>query len=333
MKSIFIRRELNPNEHRAPIVPKDAAYLISKDVTVFCQKATNRIYTDSEYEEAGVILTDDEWYENKYKDTLIIGLKDLQNLDKLSKHKHMYFSHSFKNQNAADTILSAFTKSNSVIYDFEYFTNSENKRLIAFGYYAGVAAAHLGIKQYLNRLLYNTDINNLSNSVPIELEVKYAIKVAIIGAEGRCGLGVRSILEKYKIAYDTFSKDSNMDTLITYDIIFNCILLDESYTNVWFDNTTIFTKHIVIVDISCDYSKVNNPIKLYSSATSWITPVFNYNSLVDIIAIDNLPSLLPKESSDMFSSICKDLLLQFGSEIWEKCLDKFHLAVKTQKKS
>ena len=106
----------------------------------------------------------------------------------------------------------------------------------------------------------------------------------------------------------------NEDLLKNYDIIYNCILLDEKYNTVWFDKNTSFNKSIIIVDISCDYSKVNNPILLYDNATSWIEPVYNYNKFVDIIAVDNLPSLLPKESSCAFSLIFFNLLLEYATD-------------------
>ena len=91
-------------------------------------------------------------------------------------------------------------------------------------------------------------------------------------------------------------------------------MLDEKYDLVWFDKNTIFNKNIVIVDISCDYNKINNPLKLYFNLTSWEEPVYKYNRYVDIIAINNLPSLLPKESSDEFSNIFKDLLLDYNND-------------------
>jgi alanine dehydrogenase len=85
----------------------------------------------------------------------------------------------------------------------------------------------------------------------------------------------------------------------------------------WFHNKTIFKKPIIIVDISCDYNNPNNPIKIYEEATSWEEPVYSYNKYVDIIAINNLPSLLPKDSSNEFSKILVELLLNFNNSVWE----------------
>jgi saccharopine dehydrogenase (NAD+, L-lysine-forming) len=117
-----------------------------------------------------------------------------------------------------------------------------------------------------------------------------------------------------------------MSSLITYDIIYNCILLDPQYTETWFDEKMQFIKKLTIVDISCDYSKSNNPIKLYNKATTWSKPAHKYNELVSIIAIENLPSLLPKECSDSFSSKFTDLLLDYKEDskgIWQRAYKHF----------
>ena len=79
-----------------------------------------------------------------------------------------------------------------------------------------------------------------------------------------------------------------------FDILYNCICLDNSSNEIWFDKSTIFTKKLLIVDISCDYTKPNNPINIYKEPTTFENPVYKYNNYVDIIAINNLPSLLPK---------------------------------------
>jgi alanine dehydrogenase len=314
MKSVFIRREISQNEKRTPLIPDDVKRLIANNITVYVQTSIHRIYKDDEYKKAGAQLTDDPWFNEKFNKSLIIGLKELSNLDKLKNHKHMYFSHSYKNQAGAEIILEAFSKSNSQLYDFEYFTNSTNKRIIAFGYSAGIVGAALGLRQYINKLTNAPDLTNLTTYPTIEslinLDLPKKPKVAVIGSKGRCGSGVTHVLDILQVPYTHIGKDDDqIKTLTDYDIVYNCIVLDATYTKVWFDTNAEFKKPLIIVDISCDYGKKNNPIKLYSTATTWQIPIHQYNSFVDIIAIDNLPSLLPKQSSDDFSKICADLIL------------------------
>jgi saccharopine dehydrogenase (NAD+, L-lysine-forming) len=328
-KTMYIRKEANESEHRTPIIPNDIVILIKNNFIIYVEKSNNRIYKDQDYQLNGAILTEKPWWDNEFKNTLIIGLKDI-NLNKLHNHKHLYFSHSYKNQFGSQEILSQFKNSKSIIYDFEYFLDDSNKRIISFGLFAGINGCILGLLQFINKRLYNININNLNcwNSKDIILKnIKKnlflfdKIKIAIIGANGNCGNGVIQILNCLNIEYTIFYKNTDKSTLKNFDIIYNCITLNENYNEIWFDNSDTFLKPLIIVDISCDYSKNNNPIKLYNKATTWENPVYSYNNFVDIIAINNLPSLLPNDSSDYFSEKCISLLLNIETDdnkYWEK---------------
>ena len=323
MNKVYIRCEKD-NEFRTALVPSDVKILIENGFQVYIQRSQNRIYKDSEYSNVGGVLTDDKWFHDNYKDFLIIGLKELHDLSYLNNHAHIYFSHSFKGQKNSLEILNAFKKSNSKLYDFEYFLEN-NKRIIAFGIYAGKVGCVLGLLQHYNKVNGKT-LGKLtpwsSYTEMISLLQSNNLKIAIIGT-GRCGKGVKKVLNDISTPFVEFGHDSDYTDLIDYDIIFNCILLDESYNKIWFDKNSIFTKPTIIVDISCDYSKPNNPIQLYKEATTWENPIFHYNENVDIIAIENLPSLLPKESSDEFSDTFRKLLLT-QDKVWSKTLDIFY---------
>jgi saccharopine dehydrogenase (NAD+, L-lysine-forming) len=341
---IFLRNEISENEFRTPLIPSDIKILIKNNYTVFVQSSTHRIYSDIFYQKEGAIITTDNWYNEKYNKCLIIGIKEINNLDKLYNHTHLYFSHCFKKQKNANIILNAFKESNSIIHDFEFFfylNKEKNTRIIGFGYFAGIVGTILGLKQFYNKKIKLNDISNLTpwksfneilnyiNYEKIYFNNLNNIKIAIIGSEGRCGKGVQYMLNYLNIKYQKIDNNENIensDTFINlknYDIIFNCILLNEMYNKIWFDTNMIYNKDIIIVDISCDYSKINNPIKLYDKATSWKDPVFKYNEFIDIIAIENLPSLLPFESSNDFSKSCTKLLLDYGNEVWKNNLEIF----------
>jgi saccharopine dehydrogenase (NAD+, L-lysine-forming) len=324
MRIIYLRSEINKDEKRTPLIPYHIKILIQNNFCVYVQMSEQRIYSDNEYEKEGAILTFLPWYHRTFKNALIIGLKEFD-ISKLNQHTHIYFSHSYKNQKKSYKILKSFYDSNSILYDFEYFTNYENKRIISFGHYAGFIGGALGILQFLN---------NISNLKPWKSKKelldtihfctiqKSELNIGIIGAGGRCGLGVISLLQNFDLSYIHINRE-NIDSikLISFDILYNCILLDELYDKVWFDENTKFEKKIIIVDISCDSGKKNNPIKIYDKETTFMKPVYKYNNLVDIIAINNLPSLLPKDSSDDFSEKCTQLLLEYKEDpnkYWER---------------
>jgi len=333
---LYIRAELDTNEYRSPIAPMDIGLLSLTGFTVYVESSKTRVFSDAKYTRAGAIVTKKPWYDNDFKDALILGIKKAPCLEMLSRHKHMYFSHSYKGQKDSEIILNSFLKTNSCIYDFEYVMDESFKRILYFGTYAGITGAALGIFQYSLQKQERKDISNVTpwssyDTMLYELkklQTPSDILIGIIGASGRCGLGVQTILGRLGITYTKLDKEAmKTEDLTKYDILYNCILLDESYSQVWFDSKTVCKKPILIVDISCDYSKPNNPIPIYTEATTWIQPVFHYNHMISIIAIENLPSLLPKESSDYFSSQLLTLLLDFEKDsrgIWKRSLDIFH---------
>ena len=59
----------------------------------------------------------------------------------------------------------------------------------------------------------------------------------------------------------------------------------------------------VIGDISCDPDSDFSPIKVYDRTTSWAEPALRVNTdpPLDVTAIDNLPSMLPRESSEDYA--------------------------------
>jgi len=339
MQSIFVRSETFQNEYRTPLVPEHVSILIKKGIQVYIESSQTRFFSDKAYSDiSGCIVTEKSWTHPQFQKSLILGIKELTDLQDLSGHTHVYFSHSFKQQGGARDILQAFSKSYSKLYDCEYFTDTSGNRIIAFGWYAGVVGAALGLQEYAQKTTQGHSLQNLTpwhsldallNSIP---QVS-SPKIAVLGPYGRCGQGVCYILEKLHLEYTSFPKESSIDHLEEFDIVYNCILLDEGYSKTWYTQSTVFHRTTVIVDISCDYSKKNNPIQLYSKPTNWAHPVYMPNDKVSIIAIENLPSLLPVESSNHFSKQLLPLLVVYPNDCWKKALDIFYLKAQTIKLS
>ena len=78
----------------------------------------------------------------------------------------------------------------------------------------------------------------------------------------------------------------------------------------------------LIGDISCDPGSEYNPIAIYNDVTTWKQPVMRIteNPILEVMAIDNLPSLLPYESSIDFASQIIPFLMtldEINDGIWE----------------
>lgn len=303
------------NEFRTPLIPSDCKKCIDFGIIIFVEKSEQRCIPDKEYEENGCIIIEDfTLLEIPKNETLVIGLKELDyDNPKILPWCHLYFTHIFKNQVGSEEIIAKLESSGAILYDYEYFLNRKQKRIIAFGYWAGFIGTALGLIQYYYKSI-NQNIKNLTPykdaSILFE-EVEYfkhffrKINIGIIGVNGRSGRGTRFLLERLGISnFHGYSRASDKGPLKQHNIIINCIKLSPEDNNIFISDETLheFNKLAVIVDVSCDINAKNNPIRLNYQGTSFKEPVYKINDKLDIIAIDNLPSLLPKDSSEEFSS-------------------------------
>ena len=234
IQTIFLRSEVYENEYRCAIVPNDIKFLNNIGFTVIVESSDTRCFSNNEFEKAGAIITNKSW--DNFSDCLIIGIKEIDNIEKLNSHTHIYFSHSYKNQTGANTLLKNFKDSNSYLYDLEYFVDKQNKRLIAFGYYAGFIGASLGLLQYLKKTngdklskikYWNSSqeiLNNINN-----YKIPEKIKICIIGPNGRCGKGAQALFNALGINFISLSSSESKNNLESYDIVVNCIYLNKKF--------------------------------------------------------------------------------------------------------
>eukprot|EP01090_Pellita_catalonica_P017423 TRINITY_DN5257_c0_g1_i1.p1 TRINITY_DN5257_c0_g1~~TRINITY_DN5257_c0_g1_i1.p1 ORF type:complete len:206 (-),score=37.15 TRINITY_DN5257_c0_g1_i1:9-626(-) len=145
-------------------------------------------------------------------------------------------------------------------------------------------------------------------------------KVIVLGALGRVGSGCQDLLAKVekqsgltfeKLLWDMAEtkRGGPFEEIVDCDVFVNCIYLmgktPPFVTNELLDRSG--RKLSVLVDVSCDYDNPNNPVPVYNQDTKWAKPALRIrdNPPLDVISIDNLPSLIPRESSLAFA---KDLL-------------------------
>ena len=84
----------------------------------------------------------------------------------------------------------------------------------------------------------------------------------------------------------------------------------------------------MIGDIACDPDSAFNPVQVYDRATTWAEPALRVHDAppLDIMAIDNLPSMLPRESSEDFAGQLLPTLRalpEAGNPVWQGARDLF----------
>jgi len=120
-------------ERRAPLRPKDVAWLIEKKIPVEVASSPLRIYKDSQYSRSGAKVV------SKFKKAnLLVGIKEPPADSLIPNSIYMVFSHTTKGQAYNLKLLESFIKKKITLIDYEQIIGSLGQRLVYFGRYAGI---------------------------------------------------------------------------------------------------------------------------------------------------------------------------------------------------
>jgi saccharopine dehydrogenase (NAD+, L-lysine forming) len=122
--------------------------------------------------------------------------------------------------------------------------------------------------------------------------------------------------------------------ILGHEIFLNCILAMPGVPVFVPDTAKTAPRALrVIGDIACDPTSEFSPIKLYDRATDWAAPALRVHDEppLDVMAIDNLPSLLPLESSQDYAAQLLPALLtldRIDAGVWGRARAAFasHIA-------
>ncbi len=334
---LWMRSEARPAERRAPIVPADARRLISHGFELTVEESGHRAFPVSAYAEAGCRITAAGSWAAAEQDQVIVGLKELPKSDAPLTHRHVYFGHAYKGQHGSARLLGRFVAGGGTLLDLESLTDAGGRRLAAFGFWAGYVGAALAVLHARGEL-----------TVPLRPFAKQALddairrteqtppRVLVIGALGRSGNGARSALRTAGIdplCWD-MAETERLDrtALLQHDILVNAVLRTAPGPPFLrpADVDEPGRRLSLVADITCDVTSDCNALPIYTETTTWQQPVRRLcdKPPLDIIAIDNLPSLLPVEASNDFSAQLTPHLMTLGSAApeWQRCEQAFRSA-------
>jgi saccharopine dehydrogenase (NAD+, L-lysine forming) len=345
MGHLWLRNEYKNHESRTPLTPKHAKFLVESGHEVTIEESFQRVFPIEDYRKAGCAIVPSGMWEYAPYDAYILGLKHLPDTHQTLRHKHIYFAHSFKSQLHSKWLLRCFRKGGGILYDLEYLINNEGKRVAAFGFYAGIAGAAIALmiwalkKQgkkspYQIPHVYLKKSEMMRNMTELLNSLNTKPTVLIIGAKGRCGSGATELMNQLGIDSVNWDREhtlqNNMsDEILKFDILLNCVFVDKDTQR--FLSVNDLTKKgnrlSVISDISCEPESKYNPLPFYKETNSFKNPTQSIAD-VDLIAIDNLPSYLPVDSSIHFSeqliTHLNDLLNGNISTVWNAASNTFH---------
>ena len=336
----LLRDEARETERRTPIIPIHAAVLVKGGIQLDVECSEKRIFPDQEYEQAGCRLVPSATWTGVSADTLIVGLKELPERPLNLNCRMVHFAHVFKEQTGWEAELERFSRGGGALYDIEYLTRPDGRRVAAFGYWAGWMGAALAVWRYLaieagepgpDKALASFDSRKqiVQKIKALVSKTKSTANAIVIGAKGRSGSGAIAALNiaEAEITEWDIEETANLDrnALLSHEILVNCVLVNGPglllATPEHLGSSNCYLR--MISDVACDPFSSFNPLPVYSEPTSWQKPFISLGKNgqgkdIELTSIDNLPSLIPKESSEDFSEQFLPSLMNFDQgEEWQ----------------
>ena len=345
---LWVRAEQRALEQRVPITPSGVATLIQAGWTVTVERSAARAIPDQAYEKTGCIMVNaDSWHEQAPDDAIILGLKELDPDGPDLRHRHIMFGHAFKGQADGPALLARFARGKGTLLDLEYLTNENGRRVAAFGYWAGFAGAAVGLMawsaQQRGQTLGSVPVFEGRDTLVGTLSEQLGASkpsVIVIGALGRVGRGACELAEALGLPTTRWDMAETahggpFPEILAHDLFVNCILASPGVP-VFVERFAVHQSRqlSVIADVSCDPSSAYNPIPIYDSATSFDRPTVAAGTAgdpLDVMAIDNLPSMLPVESSEDYAGQLLPHLLTLANDsegVWSRAESIFEQHVK-----
>jgi alanine dehydrogenase len=354
MKIGILREEKIPTDKRVPLSPYQCKRLIEQypSIALFVQSSNIRCFQDSEYEDLGINIVED------ISDCdVLLGIKEVPIASLIAEKTYLFFSHTMKKQEYNRELLQELLDKKIKMVDYETVKNSNGKRLLGFGRYAGIIGAYNGLLTYgLKSGQYNLKAAHLcSNRQEMEAELEHLNfnkEKIITTGNGRVGKGILETLRKAKIrevSKEEFVNETFKEVVFVHlnTMDYNTRIDGTGFNKFEFYNQPEFyiscfmdyAKHAdifiaghyytegspylitkddmrienfkiqTIADISCD---INGPIASTIRSSEIENPIYGYNPITEkednftkegiiaVMAVDNLPSELPKNTSVHF---------------------------------
>jgi saccharopine dehydrogenase (NAD+, L-lysine-forming) len=318
MTHLWVRAEQRPNEERVGLTPEGAAALVRAGLRVTVERSSVRAIPIDGYAAAGCEIAEENLWPHAPADAIIFGLKELPEDGTPLAHRHIMFGHAYKGQPAGRVLLQRFKAGDGTLYDLEYLVDETGRRVAAFGYWAGYAGAAISLKAWaaqqrgelIGPVAKYPGKQALLDDLGAEMAGLARPRAIVIGALGRVGTGASDLcaamgveVTKWDIA-ETAS-GGPFPEVLAHEVFLNAILARPGCP-VFVPASALHAprKLTVIGDIACDPTSDFSPIKVYDRATDWAAPALRVaeNPPLDVMAIDNLPSLLPVESSEDYAA-------------------------------
>lgn len=348
MAHIWVRSESRAHEERVGVTPQGAAKLLAAGYQVTVEESSQRILPIADYAAVGCAIAPEFSWNDAQDDAIIFGLKELPDDGTPLRHRHIMFGHAYKGQPSGQVLLERFKAGGGTLLDLEYLTDAQGRRVAAFGYWAGYAGAAVALMCWLAQqkggIAGPVKAYPSAHHMLMELQRALAERGTMrptaltIGTLGRVGSGAADLCEAMGVPVTKWDMPETASggpfpEILQHDIFLNCILARPG-TPVFVPTSAKIAERSlsVIGDIACDPDSEFSPIKVYDRTTTWDAPALRVHGqpVLDVTAIDNLPSMLPAESSEDFATQLLPYLLTLNAiddGVWGRAQGWYQKAV------
>ncbi len=343
MTHLWVRAEQRPNEERVGMTPEGAAALVKAGIAVTVEESSVRAIGIDGYKAAGCAIAAENAWPTAPADAIIFGLKELPEDGTPLTHRHIMFGHAYKGQPAGQVLLRRFKAGGGTLYDLEYLVDERGRRVAAFGYWAGFAGAAISLKCWAAQekggicgpVSKYASKSALLADLASELPPAKRPRAIIIGALGRVGTGAADLcaamgVEVTKWDMAETASGGPFPEILQHEIFLNCILAQPGCPVFVPASAKSAPRSLTVIgDIACDPTSDFSPIKVYDRVTDWAAPALRVSDApaLDVMAIDNLPSLLPVESSEDYAKQLLPSLLtlkDLDAGVWGRACAEFN---------
>jgi alanine dehydrogenase len=201
MKFGIVKERKSPPDRRVVFTPQEIVRLQEyyPEAVVKVESSDIRIFTDEEYTDLGISVTND------LNDCdVLFGVKEIPVDALIPNKKYFFFSHTIKKQPYNRKLLQAILEKNIELYDHETIVDANFRRLIGFGRYAGIVGAYNGFRGFGIKFdLFNLPkAETLKSQADLLARLKRQtlpnLKIVVTGF-GKVGMGIKEMLDGMKI--------------------------------------------------------------------------------------------------------------------------------------
>jgi alanine dehydrogenase len=196
LKIGLIREGKTPPDNRVALTPAQCKWIHQHTdrYRIFAQASPSRCYSDREYIQAGVEVT-----ENISHCDILLGIKEVPTQHLIPNKTYLFFSHTKKAQPHNRPLMKELIRINTTLIDYECLTHEDGQRIIGFGFFAGIVGAHNGMMCYGERtgsfhLGRVKDVRDYRQLIHTYFGLKIPpVKIAVTGS-GRVAHGILEVM-------------------------------------------------------------------------------------------------------------------------------------------